>query len=201
MKNISFEVGSGEVLAITGPNGSGKTTLLECIAGIVKARAGRIVLNGIDITKLPPEKRKVGYVPSDYGLFPHMTVRENILLAYRKSQGLTREQLEKILKLFGIREILEKPVDVLSSGQKQRVAIARALASNPRVLLLDEPTAFLDSETREYFIKHFRAIMEDVFTEFTIPVILVTNNLLEAKHLGDKLALMESGVLKLVSNT
>ncbi|MEM0250157.1 MAG: ABC transporter ATP-binding protein [Desulfurococcaceae archaeon] len=200
LDNVSFDVADGTVLIVVGPNGSGKTTLLECISGIRRVESGKIVIDDIDVTYLPPERRRVGYVPSDYGLFPGMTVEKNILLAFRKSKGMTLEQLQRIIHLLQIGELMGKNVESLSSGQKQRVAIARALASNPRVLLLDEPTSALDPATKEYFKRSFRAVIKDVFNDFNVPVIYTTHDLPEARSVGDKLAVINDGVIEQVGS-
>lgn len=195
MMDISFDVADGCTLVLMGPNGCGKTTLLECIAGLQKVCSGEIVIDGVNITNLPPEKRSVGYVPADYALFPGMTVRQNIWLAFRKARarGAQLSDLQRIVRALQIEELMERRVEHLSSGQKQKVAIARALAANPKVLLLDEPFSALDPPTREIFRSNVNNVFKEIFREFNIPVVYATHDLLEAGLLGDKIAVMNNG--------
>jgi len=200
LSDISFDVKDGSTLIIMGPNGCGKTTLLECIAGLQKVDSGSIVIDGVDVTKYPPEKRGVGYVPQDYALFPNMTVRKNILLAFKKSRGMGFDDLQRITRLLRIDNLMDRRVESLSSGQKQRVAIARALAAKPRVLLLDEPCSALDPPTREAFKRGMDNILKEAFREFNIPVLYATHDILEATAIGDKVALMNSGRIEQVGS-
>mgnify|MGYP001626204543 FL=1 len=193
LAEISFEVAKGSVLTVMGPNGCGKTTLLECIAGLCKVSSGNIIIDGVDVTGLPPEKRRVGYVPADYALFPNMTVRRNIWLAFKKSNGMCLDGLQRIIRLLQIEDVMDRNVECLSSGQKQKAAIARALAAKPNVLLLDEPCSALDTPTREIFRRGVNSMFKDVFREFSIPIIYTTHDLLEASVVGDKIAVMNYG--------
>lgn len=193
LKNINFEVQKGSTLIIIGPNGCGKTTLLECIAGLQRVDSGNVIIDGIDVTHLPPERRRIGYVPADYALFPNMTAWKNIWIAFKKSKGMEFDDLQKIIRLLQINDLLDKRVECLSSGQKQRVAIARALALRPSVLLLDEPCSALDPPTKEAFRRGMGNLFKEVFREFDIPVLYVTHDLLEATAIGDRIALMSNG--------
>lgn len=193
LADVSFEVPDGSVLVVVGPNGSGKTTLLECIAGLHKVTSGKVLIDGVDVTELPPERRRVGYVPADYALFPNTTVRRNIWLAFKKSRGMSAEELRRLLRVLEIEGLLDRDVEALSSGQKQRVAIARALAAKPRVLLLDEPLSSLDPMTRRLFREGFRELIREIFNEFSIPVVYTTHDLSEAKSVGDSLVVMNRG--------
>ncbi|MBS7641211.1 MAG: ABC transporter ATP-binding protein [Candidatus Bathyarchaeia archaeon] len=193
LTDISFDVQDGKFLVIMGPNGCGKTTLLECIAGLHKISSGRIMVDGVDVTDLPAEKRRIGYVPADCALFPRMTVRQNILLAFRKSRGMRLEDLRKILHTLQIEDLMDRSVEQLSSGQKQRVAITRALAANPSALLMDEPCSALDPPTKETFKGWINGVLKEVFHEFDIPVIYTTHDILEASAVGDKIAIMNNG--------
>jgi ABC-type sugar transport system ATPase subunit len=198
LKNINLEVQKGSTMVIIGPNGCGKTTLLECIAGLQKVDSGNIIIDGVDVTHLPPEKRGVGYVPADYALFPNMTAWKNIWIAFKKSKGLELNDLYKIIRLLQINDLLNKRVECLSSGQKQRVAIARALALKPSTLLLDEPCSALDPPTKEAFRRGVSDLLKEIFHEFDIPVLYVTHDLLEATAVGDKIALMNHGRIEQV---
>ncbi|MEM2614981.1 MAG: ATP-binding cassette domain-containing protein, partial [Nitrososphaerota archaeon] len=193
LTDISFDVQDGTFLVIMGPNGCGKTTLLECIAGLHEISSGRIMVDGVDVTYLPAEKRRIGYVPADCALFPRMTVRQNILLAFRKSRGMRLEDLRKILRTLQVEDLMDRSVEQLSSGQKQRVAIARALAANPSALLMDEPCSALDPPTKETFKGWINGVLKEVFHEFDIPVIYTTHDILEASAVGDKIAIINNG--------
>jgi ABC-type sugar transport system ATPase subunit len=200
LKDINFKVQSGSTLVIMGPNGCGKTTLLECIAGFQKIDSGSIVIDGIDVTHLPPEKRRVGYVPTDYMLFPNTTVQKNIWFAFKRSKGLSLNDLQRIIRLLQIEDLMDKKVEHLSSGQKQRVAIARALATRPHVLLLDEPCSALDPLMREVLKREFSNILKEIFHEFNISTIYTTHDLLEATTIGDKIALMNNGRIEQIGS-
>ncbi|PUA34109.1 MAG: hypothetical protein B9J98_01635 [Candidatus Terraquivivens tikiterensis] len=156
---------------------------------------------GSMLRRFPPEKRRVGYVPADYALFPNMTVRKNIWIAFSKSKEMGLSELQKIVSLLQIDGLMERKVESLSSGQKQRTAIARALAAKPDVLLLDEPCAALDPPTRETFRKGISRILRDVFDEFNIPVLYTTHDLLEASVVGDKIAIMNDGRIEQIGFT
>jgi len=196
LTNISFDVRDGSTLVVMGPNGCGKTTLLECIAGLQKVDSGTVIIDGIDVTGLPPEKRRVGYVPADYALFPHMTVRKNIWIAFRKSKGIGLEDLQRIIRLLRIDDLMDRRVESLSSGQKQRVAIARALAAGPSALLLDEPCSALDPPTREALRRGTDNTLRELFRELNAPVLYTTHDLLEATAIGDRIALMSNGKIE-----
>jgi len=200
LKDISFDVKNSSILAVIGPNGCGKTMLLECIAGLQRVDSGMIIIDGVDVTALPPEKRKVGYVPADYALFPNMTVQKNIWIAFKKSKGIGLDDLQKIIRLLQIDDLMDKRVEFLSSGQKQRTAIARALAANPDVLLLDEPCSALDPPTREFFRRGISSMFKKVFHEFNIPILYTTHDLLEASVVGNKIAIMNNGRIEQIGS-
>jgi ABC-type sulfate/molybdate transport systems ATPase subunit len=143
LTNVSFAVGHGGVGVVTGPTGAGKTTLIETIAGVRRRRSGTVTLNDIDVSSLPPERRGVGLVYQQAWLFPHLSVKQNV--SYAATQPAVVDELIDLLRL---RALLEKPVITLSGGERQLVAIARALARLPRILLLDEPFAAMDSTLR-----------------------------------------------------
>jgi molybdate/tungstate transport system ATP-binding protein len=192
LKEVNLQIEKGEFLTILGPIGSGKTTLLKCIAGIYRPERGRIEIDGQDVTKLPPEKRGVGYVPQDYKLFPHLNVRENIAfgLRLRKMKDVDGE-VETISSLVGLTPILTQCVKCLSEGQKQLVALARALAIKPKLLLLDEPFARLDLATKTRLQKEMEKIHEQTKTT----AIHVTHDFEGSLKLGNRIVIMENGRL------
>ncbi len=180
-----------DYLVIMGPNGAGKTSLLKVVAGLLKAE-GVVVLDGVDISKLPPERRNVVYVPQSYALFDHMTVFSNIEFGLRM-RGVPRNERRKtvveVARRLGVEDLLSRRPSQLSAGQRQRVALARALAIRPRLLLLDEPMASLDPDIREAASSLLRGLP----SEYGTSVIHVTHDREEAYSLGDKVAVMYEG--------
>ena len=180
-KDLHLELKKGEWIALLGESGCGKSTLLRAIAGLVKPSQGRILLDGHDISSLPPHKRGVGLVFQDYALFPNLSVSDNIEFG----MPLPRNQTETLLELTGLqRESLRKPAQ-LSGGQQQRVALARALAAQPKILLLDEPFANIDAARKEELGLELRHLLQDC------SVILVTHDRADAMALADKLAIFD----------
>lgn len=189
---VSLEIARGEAFSLLGPSGCGKTTLLRMLAGFEQPDSGRIVLDGKDITQLPPERRPVNTVFQNYALFPHLSVAENIAFGL-KMAGRGREEIvtevKAMLELVKLSEHAKKRPAQLSGGQRQRVAIARALVNRPLVLLLDEPLAALDLKLRQHMLLELRAIHEQVGTTF----IYVTHDQGEAMSLSDRIAVMNAG--------
>ncbi len=192
VKEVSLEVGGSEFFALLGPSGSGKTTLLRIIAGLERPDAGRVEIGGRDVTGLPPYLRGIGMVFQDFLLFPHRTVRENVLFPLRM-QGMERaeqqRQLEWVIALVRLEGLEARYPHQLSGGQKQRVALARGLVARPDVLLLDEPLANLDRELRkemEIEVRRFQV-------ELQIPFVYVTHNQEEALTMSDRMAVMNRG--------
>jgi len=196
-EGVSFEVKHGEYFIILGPSGAGKTMLLETIAGIFKPESGKILLEGKDITHLPPEKRKIAYIPQNYGLFPHLNTFENIAYGLR----LRKYPIEEIQKeVHGIAEVLEisnllgRDVKTLSGGEQQRVAIARALVLKPRLILLDEPFSSVDPNMRGRLMREMKRWRR----ELGFTAIHVTHSFEEAMFLGDRVGVMIAGKLEQV---
>ncbi len=195
LKDISFEVSRGEHFAIVGPTGSGKSLLLETIAGIYTPTSGRILIDGVEVTHTPPEKRGVGMVYQDCMLFPHMSVYDNIAYGLR-IRGIERkridERVSELAEMLEIEKLLERRPNTLSGGEKQRVAIARALAIRPKLMLLDEPFSALDAETRV----RLREGIFKVLRKEDVAVVHVTHIMEDAKT-ADRIARMRDGTLTL----
>lgn len=187
LRGVSLTVGP-QIKVIIGLNGSGKSTLLKIIAGILDPTGGRVVLNGQDVTGLPPEERRVGYVPQHPALFNHLAVRENIRYGMRNGQG-SEEMVDKVVKMLGLEEVLERKPDELSGGYRSRASLARALAPQPRVILLDEPLSDIDVAIKEKLLPEFR----EVLAVLGVPVLYVTHDPWEAEQLTDSFAVMVDG--------
>jgi len=179
-----------EVLAVLGPSGCGKTTLLSLVAGIEPPDAGRVWLNGVDVTDRPPERRDVGLVFQDGALFPHMTARENVAYA---ADG--PERVETLAATLEIADVLDRPASALSGGERQRVSLARALAARPAALLLDEPLANLDAPAK----RRLRGELRSLLAELSIPAVYVTHDQHQATVIGDRVAVLNDGRLEQVA--
>lgn len=190
--DVSLSIRQGEIFSLLGPSGCGKTTLLKMLAGFEQPDSGRIVLDGEDITALPPERRPVNTVFQNYALFPHLNVWENIAFGPKlagKSRTQIQDAVERMLTLIQMRDHARKRPQQLSGGQRQRVAIARALVNEPRVLLLDEPLAALDLKLRQHLLAELQTIHREVGTTF----IYVTHDQGEALSLSHRIAVLEKG--------
>jgi ABC-type sugar transport system ATPase subunit len=191
---VDMEVMEGEYLVILGPTGAGKTVLLEAIAGLHRLNHGEIWIDDENVTRMPPEKRRIGYVPQDYALFPFLNVRDNITFGMQKNDPREKERIDLLTELLGLNHLLDRGVKNLSGGEKQRVALARAFVTSPRLLLLDEPMASLDMRTAKYL----RLELRKIHRELGIPTIHVTHNLLEAEEMADRIAIMNAGSIEQV---
>jgi multiple sugar transport system ATP-binding protein len=192
-----LEFHDNEYVVIVGPSGSGKTTTLRIIAGLETPDEGRIILDGKDITNLPPWKRNIGIVFQNYALYPHLTAYENIAMPL-KIKGLSKEEIhEKVLeiaKILEIENILDKYPSQLSGGQQQRVALARALVKEPKVLLLDEPLSNLDARLR----LDVRGFLKSVQRRLGMTAIHVTHDQEEAMAIGDRIVIIHDGRIEQV---
>ncbi|HXE57040.1 MAG TPA: ABC transporter ATP-binding protein [Gemmatimonadales bacterium] len=192
---LSFGMARGEILALLGPSGSGKTTTLRLLAGFERADAGRIVVDGVDLTRSDPVARRFGMVFQHYALFPHLDVGENVAFGL-ESLGVHGEELRKrvaaALAMVDLTGFERRRVTELSGGQQQRVALARALAPEPRVLLLDEPLSNLDPALRERTRRELRKLIRRV----GITTVIVTHEQEEAFDLADRVALLRDGRLE-----
>ena len=189
---VTLGIGKGEFFSLLGPSGCGKTTLLRMLAGFERPDTGRVLLDGVDITELPPERRKVNTIFQNYALFPHLSVRQNIAFGPTVAKRPKREvdeEVDKMLALIQMRDHANKRVDQISGGQKQRVAIARALINKPAVLLLDEPLAALDLKLRQRMLIELDMVHDQVGITF----VFVTHDQGEAMSLADRVAVMNHG--------
>lgn len=191
LDDINLTVRKGEFVCLLGPSGCGKTTLLRIIAGLEKPTAGRVFINGADVTKLPPNKRNFGIVFQSYALFPNMTVRQNIAFGLKKmklSRSEKEERIRKVLEQVNMSEQINKYPSQLSGGQQQRIALARALVVSPDFLLLDEPLSALDAKVRQKVRKEIRSLQQDL----GITTIMVTHDQEEALTMADSIVVMNN---------
>jgi putative spermidine/putrescine transport system ATP-binding protein len=192
--DVSLKVERGQFLTLLGPSGSGKTTILMCIAGFVEPTAGAVLLDGRDITALPPERRDFGMVFQGYALFPHMTVAENVAFPLRvRRMGLAERdaKVRAALDLVQLERFADRRPSQLSGGQQQRVALARALVFDPALLLLDEPLSALDKKLRAELQEELKALHRRVGRTF----VNVTHDQEEALSLSDRVAILNHGKL------
>ena len=192
LKDVSLDVADGEYLALLGPNGAGKTLLLETIVGFHRPDKGKILLESKDVTSVPPEKRRIGYVPQNCMLFPHMKVWQNVEFGL-KMRGVAEDERRKtvdgVLVMMGLTGLADKLPMTLSGGEKQKVALARVLAFEPKVILLDEPLASIDEETSRATKVELKRIHRDL----KVTVVHVTHNQMEAFSLAERVAVMNCG--------
>lgn len=192
LNHINFKVEDGEIVSILGSSGSGKTTLLNVILGITQPNSGEILLDGTDITKVPMEKRGFNIVFQDYALFPNLNAYENIMYGLKNKPDIsTKQEVEELIDLLGLRDHLKKNIEVLSGGQKQRVALARTLVMKPKILLLDEPLSALDGVIKESIKDKIKQIAK----EFNLTTIIVTHDPEEALSLSDKVMILKGGTI------
>ena len=199
VSDFTFDLPDGKLIALLGPSGCGKSTVLNLICGLEKPSAGRILFDGEDVTGLPPERRGVGMVFQQYALYPHMTVRQNILFPLENLRGAEKLSKEEMLarvgkaaRLVQIEELLDRKPGEMSGGQQQRVAIARALVKTPRILLLDEPLSNLDARLR----LQTREEISRIQRETAITTVFVTHDQEEAMSISDLIAVMDKGVVQ-----
>ena len=197
LQGINLHVAEEEYFVILGPTGAGKTVLLESIAGLYPVKSGEIWLRGREVTQLEPERRNISIVYQDHVLFPHLTVKENIVFGLRLRKQIGQEidkSLNWLAELLGIAHLLDRKPDTLSGGERQKVALARALSIKPQVLLLDEPLSALDPETREGVQRELRQVHD----RLKITTIHVTHDFEEAIALADHIAVLGEGCVKQV---
>ncbi len=196
--DVSLDIYKGELFALLGGSGSGKSTLLRILAGLVKPDKGRVLIDGVDISDLPPYERPVNMMFQSYALFPHMTVEQNIAFGLKQDRlpaSEIRDRVAAMLELVRMADLGKRKPDQLSGGQRQRVALARLLAKQPKLLLLDEPLGALDRKLREHTQFELMNIQERVGTTF----VLVTHDQEEAMTMASRLAVMNQGAIAQVS--
>ena len=195
LKNISLDIHENEFVTLLGPSGCGKTTLLRILGGFLQPTEGSVILDGQDLSNVPPYKRELNTVFQKYALFPHMNIYENIafgLKIKKMSKDVIEQKVMKMLKLIGLEGFENKNVTLLSGGQQQRVAIARALVNEPQLLLLDEPLGALDLKLRKEMQYELKRIQQEVGITF----IYVTHDQEEALTMSDKIVIMKDGEIQ-----
>ncbi len=194
LDDISLKCQKGEYHILMGPSGSGKSTLMKCVLGFNRVKSGSIYLGGRNITDQQPERRRMGYVPQNYALFPHLNVEENIrfgLRAQKVSASEADSVLKKLIGVLRIEKLRNRSIENLSGGERQKVAIGRALGAQPEVILLDEPFSSIDeSGKRGLWFE-----LKQIFSEIDTTVIHITHNLEEAYTLGERLSVLIDGHL------
>ena len=192
LRETTLHVGSGELVSLLGPSGCGKTTTLRIVAGLEAPASGRVLIGGEDVTNRPPDRRRLGMVFQSYGLFPHLTVGENVafgLRMRRTARPEIAERVREILVTVRLAGYEDRYAAQLSGGQQQRVALARALVTDPRVLLLDEPLGALDKNLREGMQFELRNLQR----RLAMTTILVTHDQEEALTMSDRVVVMNTG--------
>lgn len=195
LKDINLTVEPGEFFALLGPSGSGKSTLLRLIAGFNQHQAGELLIDGKDVSRVPPHRRNVGMVFQNYALWPHMTVWDNVafgLVERRLDKSVIREKVNAVLDLVGLSPYARRYPSQLSGGQQQRVALARTVVIEPQILLLDEPLSNLDKKLRVQMREELRNLQRTL----GITTIFVTHDQEEAMTTADRMAVLEKGVLQ-----
>ncbi|WP_374627233.1 ABC transporter ATP-binding protein [Pandoraea sp.] len=192
LDGVSFTADAGSLVVLLGPSGCGKSTLLRMIAGLETPSAGRILLGGIDVTALPPARRKLSMVFQSYALFPHLSVRENLLFGLRVRGEPAREypqRLARVASLLGLAPYLERKPSQLSGGQQQRVALGRAVIAETSVCLMDEPLSNLDAQLRQEMRREIRALQQ----QLGMTLVYVTHDQTEAMSMADQVVLLRDG--------
>lgn len=190
LNDISFEIGTGEIMSLLGPSGSGKTTLLHLILGLTGVDSGSIIFGNEDLTRVPMRKRGFNIVFQDYALFPNLNAYDNIIYGLRNKKDVaSKQEVQEYIDFLELTPHLNKRIGELSGGQKQRVALARTLVTKPKILLLDEPLSALDGVIKESIKQRIQLIAR----EFKLTTIIVTHDPEEALTLSDKILIIDQG--------
>ena len=199
VNDFDFEIPDGKLIGLLGPSGCGKSTALNLISGLLAPTSGKILFGDDDVTRLPPENRGVGLVFQNYALYPHLTVKQNIMFPLQNLKGDQRPSKEEMerraneaMRLVQIEKLADRKPSEMSGGQQQRVAIARAVVKMPRVLLLDEPLSNLDARLRLQTREEIRRIQR----ETGITTVFVTHDQEEAMSISDMIVVMKDGVVQ-----
>ena len=199
LDNVDFSVPAGSLTALLGPSGSGKSTLLRAIAGLDTPDTGTVTIQGRDVTRVPPQRRGIGFVFQHYAAFKHLTVRDNVafgLKIRRRPKSEIAAKVDNLLEVVGLSGFQGRYPNQLSGGQRQRMALARALAVDPQVLLLDEPFGALDAKVRE----DLRAWLRRLHDEVHVTTVLVTHDQAEALDVADRIAVLNKGRIEQVGS-
>ncbi|NIM05987.1 MAG: ATP-binding cassette domain-containing protein [Armatimonadetes bacterium] len=197
LRDICLEIKEREYFVVLGETGAGKTLLIESVAGLLRPQVGEVWLAGRNVTNLRPEDRRVGYLPQDYALFPHLSVRDNIgfgMKVAKRAKPMIDSKVAQLANLLGITHLLERDVLHLSGGERQRTALARALAIDPEILLLDEPLSALDEQTRENLCGELRRVHERCGTT----TVHISHSFEETLALADRIAVINAGQVEQV---
>ncbi|MEZ0293438.1 MAG: sulfate/molybdate ABC transporter ATP-binding protein [Solirubrobacteraceae bacterium] len=197
LDNVSLEIPDGSLTSLLGPSGSGKSTLLRIIAGLEEPDQGTVEIHGDDATRVPPQRRGIGFVFQHYAAFKHMTVRDNVAFGMKirkQPKQRVQERVDELLEVVGLAGYQQRYPNQLSGGQRQRMALARALAVEPRVLLLDEPFGALDAKVRAELREWLRRLHDEVH----VTTVLVTHDQEEAMTVSDHIAVMDHGRIEQV---
>lgn len=195
LDDINLRVGSGEFVALVGPSGSGKTTLLRTLAGFVQPSTGTVSLDGTNVTRTPPEKRRMGMVFQQHAVWPHMSVADNVAYPLKRAGTSKKQQqqlVESTLRTVGLESYGDRKPSTLSGGQRQRVALARAIVAKPQVLLLDEALSALDEPLRDSLRRELVALTK----RSSLTTVHVTHDRKEAIAIADRIALLRDGELE-----
>lgn len=197
LKDASFSMKKGEIVALLGPSGSGKSTFLRVLSGLASAHKGQLLIHGEDMSNLPPEKRHIGMVFQDYALFPHMSVKQNIVFGIEHLKKDDKySQLHKMLHLTNLVDKCHKYPHQLSGGERQRVALARSLAASPDLLLLDEPFSNLDTELKA----GIRLELKEILVSLKMTCLFVTHDIEDARAIADSVYTIENYQIKKIKN-
>jgi ABC-type Fe3+/spermidine/putrescine transport system ATPase subunit len=199
LKNVSLSVAEGESHVLLGPSGAGKSTLLEVIIGLRPSTAGRVTFSGRDLLNVPAEKRGMGYLPQRLALFPHLSVRDNIMYGPRSLHLKPVDYqpvVDALVEATGIGQLLDRRPDTLSGGERQRVALVRALAARPPLLLLDEPFSALNESLR-HELWH---LLKRLQGEYGFAILMITHDLSEGFFMGDRITVLIDGEVRQVGD-
>ncbi|MDY6832528.1 MAG: ABC transporter ATP-binding protein [Thermodesulfobacteriota bacterium] len=192
LKDINLSCGRGEYHVLLGPTGSGKSTLMKCVLGFYPSHGGAVFLNGQDVSRRRPEERRIGYVPQNYSLFPHLDVEKNIRFGLHGAGGADADRIvDRLCDILGINGLRSRAIANLSGGERQKVALARALAIAPDMVCLDEPFSSIDEGAKRLLWVEMKKIIQEI----GITAFHITHNLEEAYNMGERLSVLLDGQL------